>query len=128
LGGGAFFKEAIGPGLFLAGSVIWAAVAGSVGGPVLLPWLPGKAFSTKGAGLGLAAAALYLTLWRVEPLLAWSGSLVIVSACSFVVMNFTGSSTYTSLSGVQKEMRRAVPLQAAGAVLGLVFWFWALWA
>jgi len=38
-------------------------------------------------------------------------------------MNFTGSSTFTSLSGVDKEMKTAVPLMlfaAAGAVLLLL--------
>ena len=35
-------------------------------------------------------------------------------------MNFTGSSTFTSLSGVRREMRIAVPLQIAGAVVGLI--------
>jgi hypothetical protein len=34
-------------------------------------------------------------------------------------MNFTGSSTYTSPSGVRKEMRIAVPMQIIGGVLGI---------
>ena len=37
---------------------------------------------------------------------------------SFAVMNFTGASTYTSLSGVLREMRFAVPAQIAAAVAG----------
>jgi hypothetical protein len=37
-------------------------------------------------------------------------------------MNFTGASTFTSLSGVRKEMRIAVPLQLLGAVSGVVIW------
>ena len=41
---------------------------------------------------------------------------------SFVVMNFTGASTYTSLSGVLREMRIAVPLQITAAVVGVVLW------
>jgi hypothetical protein len=35
-------------------------------------------------------------------------------------MNFTGSSPITSLSGVVKEMRTAVPLIALSAALGVV--------
>jgi hypothetical protein len=35
-------------------------------------------------------------------------------------MNFTGSSTYTSLSGVLKEMKVAVPIQAGAAAIGLI--------
>ena len=34
-------------------------------------------------------------------------------------MNFTGSSPITSPSGVSREMRRAMPLQVAGAALAL---------
>jgi len=37
-------------------------------------------------------------------------------------MNFTGASTYTSLSGVKKEMRWAVPLEIVGGVAGLTLW------
>lgn len=37
-------------------------------------------------------------------------------------MNVTGSTTYTSLSGVRREMRIAVPIQAGAAVIGTVLW------
>jgi acetyl-CoA decarbonylase/synthase complex subunit gamma len=47
---------------------------------------------------------------------------MIGAAVSFIAMNFTGSSTYTSLSGVRKEMRRAVPLQLAAAAVGIGLW------
>jgi len=42
---------------------------------------------------------------------------------SFLVMNFTGATTYTSLSGVRREMRVAIPIQIAAASVGLVMWF-----
>jgi acetyl-CoA decarbonylase/synthase complex subunit gamma len=41
---------------------------------------------------------------------------------AFMAMNFTGATTYTSLSGVKKEMRVALPLQIVAAVLGLGLW------
>jgi acetyl-CoA decarbonylase/synthase complex subunit gamma len=37
-------------------------------------------------------------------------------------MNFTGSSTFTSLSGVQKEMKTALPIQIGAAALGIIGW------
>jgi acetyl-CoA decarbonylase/synthase complex subunit gamma len=37
-------------------------------------------------------------------------------------MNFTGASTYTSLSGVKKEMRIAMPLEIAAGIAGLGLW------
>jgi len=50
--------------------------------------------------------------------LAWL--LLIPALASFLGMEFTGASTYTSLSGVKKEMRLAVPLQIAAALCGLL--------
>jgi hypothetical protein len=42
-------------------------------------------------------------------------------------MNFTGSSTFTSLSGVRKEMAVAVPLQAGFALAGALLWMGGRW-
>ena len=51
---------------------------------------------------------------------AW---LVLVPAMtSFLLMNFTGASTFTSLSGVLREMRVAVPAQIVAGALGLLLW------
>ncbi len=86
----------------------------------------------KGAALGLALAGgtgLYRYYLTGVP-----GSWPHVVACvalmtaltSFVVMNFTGASIYTSQSGVEREMRIAVPLQAAAAVIGLGSWLGGL--
>ena len=48
--------------------------------------------------------------------------LMMSSLSSFIAMNFTGGSTYTSLTGVKIEMRYAVPLQIAGFALGFIAW------
>jgi hypothetical protein len=37
-----------------------------------------------------------------------------------MAMNFTGSSTYTSLSGVKKEMKIAVPIQIASVAIAAI--------
>jgi len=37
-------------------------------------------------------------------------------------MNFTGASTYTSLSGVRKEMRWALPLEIGAGIVGIILW------
>jgi len=57
---------------------------------------------------------------RME-MIAWL--LLIPALSAYLGMNFTGASSYTSLSGVKKEMRVALPLQIAAAALGLVLWF-----
>ncbi len=54
---------------------------------------------------------------------AWAAVILGVSAfASYVGVNFTGSTPYTSPSGVERELRRAIPLQAAALALSLVFW------
>jgi acetyl-CoA decarbonylase/synthase complex subunit gamma len=100
-----------------------AYFGGSVLGPVLLPLLPGRSFSFKGLIVGLIVIigllCLGVTGARLETI-AW---IFLVSAiASFATMNFTGASTYTSLSGVKREMRIAVPLQLAAFVLGTGLW------
>jgi hypothetical protein len=50
------------------------------------------------------------------------------AAASFFAMNFTGSTTFTSPSGVEKEMRKAIPLQAlASFTAGIVWIAGAFW-
>jgi acetyl-CoA decarbonylase/synthase complex subunit gamma len=96
-------------------------LAAAVFGPMLLPWLPGRAFSVKGVWIGLAAA---LGLWFCDfgrlDTFAWV--FIMLAVASFTVMNFTGASTYTSLSGVKREMRVAVPLQLVCALAGVGLW------
>jgi acetyl-CoA decarbonylase/synthase complex subunit gamma len=55
-----------------------------------------------------------------------SWGFIILSASAYLGMNFTGASTYTSLSGVKKEMRWSLPFQIGGGVVGLVFWVFSL--
>ena len=93
----------------------------------LLPWLPGRAFAVKGFVLGLL---LFLVACAVglggANFIEYAGWALIMSAVSsFLVMNLTGSSTYTSLTGVRREMVYAVPFQAVFAILGLVLWMMA---
>jgi len=53
-------------------------------------------------------------------LLAIGYLLVLPSLSAYLAMNFTGSSTYTSFSGVIKEMKIAVPLMAISLIVGIV--------
>ena len=102
-----------------------AIVAGAVLTPLLLPWLPGRAFSVKGLTLGLLAGFILVVVRLNEPshmddgleILAWL--LLIYALSTYLAMNFTGASTYTSLSGVRREMRWALPAQILPGALAL---------
>ena len=124
-----FWNNAFNHGLFAVLNLLSALAAGAVLTPVLLPWLPGRAFSQKGVIMGVVMAfamsvfsTSYLHL-RIELLeiLAWFFLTPALSA--YLAMNFTGSSTFTSLSGVRKEMRWAVPFEIIGGAAGLILWF-----
>ena len=111
-------------------AVLWLAVAAAAIFlvPTLLPWLPGRAFALKGFSLGLAfLPCVVYCQWFVPAvfgnwptILAWF--LAIPTVTSFLAMNFTGVSTYTSLSGVRREMGVAVPLQIASIVAAAGLW------
>jgi len=108
-------------------ALLAAYLIGGIVPPALLPWLPGRAFAVKGLWVGLAAAVGLAVCWLVVPgprsgaaLAGWV--LLIPAIASFMAMNFTGVSTYTSLSGVKREVRAAAPFQAFLAIAGMVLW------
>jgi len=123
-----FWSSALNHGLFAIVALLGAVAAGAVLTPILLPWLPGRAFSVKGLSLGLITVLL-LTVFRIENLNDWAGRveilawfLIIPAIAAYLAMNFTGASTYTSLSGVKKEMKWAVPIEIAAGTAGLFLW------
>lgn len=99
--------------------------------PMFLPWLPGSAFSFKGMITGLiwGISVVLFLFFKGSPnyLQLFSYLLILPSMSAFFSMNFTGSSTYTSLSGVEKEMKIALPLiviaLAAGALIRIASFF-----
>jgi acetyl-CoA decarbonylase/synthase complex subunit gamma len=130
-GPGTFWANASGRGLFAALALACSAIGGAALVPALLPWLPGRAFSAKGLVVGsiVALALVGGVLGRPATAAQWLDAaawLVIVPALhSFAAMNFTGASTFTSLSGVKKEMRYAVPLQVGAFGAGTLAWLTA---
>lgn len=129
LGGqGGFWANALDYGLFSVLALLGALVAGAILTPLLLPWLPGRAFSLKGLSMGLIMAVI-LTVFRAGDLGTWTGRLEILAwfflvpaLAAYLGMNFTGASTYTSLSGVKKELKWAVPLEIVAGGVGLCLW------
>jgi len=133
LGGQAgFWAGAFSQGLFAVIALLSAVAAGVVLTPILLPWLPGRAFSVKGATLGLITAII-LTAFRGGNFSDWAFRaetvawfLLVPAITAYLAMDFTGASTYTSLSGVKKEMKWAVPLEIAAGTAGLFLWLGSL--
>jgi hypothetical protein len=116
--------RAVRRGAPVIGAAWLALLAGSAVTPIALPWLPGRAFSLKGAVAGGVLAAGVVAIYRRR--LSPSAKLALLSgipaAASYTAMNFTGSSPITSPSGVELETRRALPLQAAGCAVAVGAW------
>ncbi len=116
---------------FMAVCALGAGIfAGAVLVPALLPWLPGRAFSLKGAIAGLlGGAGVVLAFWgRARGLEDLALVLFAGVVSSYLAMNFTGATPFTSPSGVEKEMRRAIPLQAAALLATILAWVGASFA
>ena len=104
-------------------AILAAVLVGTVLVPALLPYIPGRAFAWKGWLLGFLLAAAICAIKGLPATSAgWAAFLsyffALPAVSGFLAMNFTGSSPITSLSGVVKEMRTAVPLIALSAALG----------
>ena len=101
-----------------------AIITGCVITPALLPWIPGRSFAWKGWLLGLiwAVAVVLYSFPSVTSGLnrALVYLLILPALSSYLAVNFTGASTFTSLSGVQRELKVALPATIFSAGLGVV--------
>lgn len=96
-----------------------AVISGTILFPLLLPILPFRSFALKGWILGMVYTAavnmvFFGTVWGNLTHL-----MVIPVLVSFLSYNFTGSSTYTSLSGVEKELKISLPLYGFSILSGV---------
>jgi len=117
---GFLFDKMLSTGLFPVLNIFAAYVAGIVFGPLFLTWIPFRAFALKGMFWGALSSIVLNLIFSVSPLECIALGLMNVSIASFMTMNFTGSSTFTSMSGVQKEMKWAVPLQIGLIAVGIL--------
>jgi len=106
--------------------VLVGLLAGTVLVPILLPWIPGRAFSLKGAVVGAAAVGAAIALTPADHSVLGGVQLFLLgtAASSFFAMQFTGATTFTSPSGVEWEMRRALPFQVGAIVLAMAIGLW----
>lgn len=132
---GAFLASGIGSTIFsfhaawlrggmLILAILFSILSGAVAAPLLLPWLPSKMFSLKGAVTGVAAGLILIAFFfgRMTFLEGLALLLATTALSSFLAMNFTGATPFTSPSGVEKEMRKSIPFQAAAILVAAVVW------
>ncbi|MCX9009519.1 MAG: mercury methylation corrinoid protein HgcA [Candidatus Methanoperedens sp.] len=110
-------------------AVIAATFSGVVLFPILLPWIPTTDFSTKGFLIGVLMALPFAlnsfygmtdgTLWLRY---GWGLTymLIMPSISAFLALNFTGSTTFTSVTGVKREIFTYIPKMAGMFGIGII--------
>jgi acetyl-CoA decarbonylase/synthase complex subunit gamma len=118
----AFSATGLAPAIGLVAVAIYLAAlfSGTFIAPLLLPWLPSRSFAVKGAVAGLVVALVIIFLTGLTPLAATATVLLVTAISSFLMLNFTGSTPFTSRSGVKKEMKYALPLQGTALLAGII--------
>lgn len=108
-------------GWFPVGAILTILLSSVVLFPMLLPVLPTANFSSKGFILGyLTALPFFLAALIRHPDWSWYRSLgqatgyllSMPAVIAFIALNFTGSSTFTSKTGVRREMYAFIPAMA----------------
>lgn len=102
------------------GPLLGYILAGTLVFPALLPWLPFRAFSLKGAVLGAAWAIISAWIFDLSLLPAIMTAIVGIPLCGFLSLQFTGSSTYTNLDGVALEVKISMPIMVSGCLAGII--------
>lgn len=111
-------------GMDLLLATLMAIMAGAVVTPLLLPWIPFRQFWLKGLVVGILGAGLFTIFGpQLSGMLESMAVILWIGCCSsYLAMNFTGSTPFTSLSGVEKEMRKGLLFQIVSAAFVLLFW------
>jgi hypothetical protein len=126
---GLLFREAWFNGLPYQLLGLLAVLTGALVTPVLLPFVPFRSFALKGWIMGVLSvfiATRYLRLpGAQDPILLAVAYLLFPALSSYIALQFTGSTTFTGMSGVKKELKIGIPLYigAAGAALILMVIF-----
>lgn len=104
-------------------ATLMGLVSGSVIVPIFLRFLPGRQFWIKGIWPPLLFFCLFMLLTDNTFSLENFALMSLASAYgSFLAMNFTGCTPYTSPSGVEFEMKHGIPVQILLTVFAIVIW------
>jgi hypothetical protein len=102
-----------------------ALFAGAFLFPLLLPYLPFHAFSLKGTVLGVLLSVFVFGFgsffqYDKSVFLYLGNSLLITGIVAFLSLNFTGCTTYTSLSGVKLETKWTTIIAGISGIIGVL--------
>lgn len=121
---GILFKDAFTGGFPFIFLGLIAVFAGAFLTPTLLPYVPFRSFAIKGWIMGVLSVYItvnYFTITNVSNIyLLIMTYLFFPLMASYIALQFTGSTTYTGISGVKKELRIAIPVYVIAIAVSLV--------
>ncbi len=123
---GILYKSILADGLPMLFMFILSIISGAFLTPVLLPFIPFRSFAVKGWIVGTIITGLclmFIPYFRPANIFYAAFSLLVFPAfSSYLALQFTGATTFTSISGVKKEIRYSMPIyKAAIVVSALIF-------
>jgi hypothetical protein len=125
---GLLFADMIRDGLPFIVLGFVSILAGAILTPLFLPYIPSRSFAIKGWIMGLLVTVPVLTMMSAvdrSALLKASALVFFPMASSFLALQFTGATPFTSPSGVNRELRTGLPiyllLTGISAVLLIVY-------
>lgn len=117
---GIFFREAAVNGWPFLLLGLLSVFSGAFLAPLLLPFVPFRAFAVKGWITGFISVLFTQGSLRItdKSLLAFI-YLFFPLLSSYIALQFTGSTAFTGMSGVKKELRYALPVYKAAAAISI---------
>jgi len=118
---GIIFKDAWTGGLPFLILGLAAVLAGCFFTPLLLPFIPFRSFAVKGWVMGLISTFVTTSFIacndKYNILFRGAAYIFFPLVSSYLALQFTGSTTFTGMSGVKKELKIAFPIYlSAGAI------------
>jgi len=121
---GILFESALWGGLPFLILGLLAVFTGAFITPVLLPFVPFRSFAIKGWIVGMVSVYLLVDHLRIIPVI--DNYLRVVTyiffplMSSYIALQFTGSTTFTGMSGVKKELKIGVPIYISAIVVSSI--------
>jgi hypothetical protein len=99
-------------------------LAGAFITPVLLPFVPCRSFAIKGWLVGMLLVLLAVQVFGLvdkhNTIMLAGAYLFFPTASSYIALQFTGSTTFTGMSGVKKELKIGIPVYVIAAGISLL--------
>lgn len=104
---------------------ILANILGSVVFPLILPILPFKSFALNGGLIGIITMPYIIKYYEIfkynnNLLLLCGTTLLYIITIAYYSFNFTGSTTFTSFTGVKKETKIFLPILFTSLLVGVL--------